>query len=60
MMKKRNAKVMAMMSVMAAGMMMTSAVPVFAAHIEPVGGTRTTQFEKYLVMDAEANSLIFV
>lgn len=55
-MKKRNAKVMAMMSVMAAGMMMTSAVPVLAARSPvSVGGTVTTQFDKYLVMDAEAN-----
>lgn len=54
-MKKRNAKAMAMMSVMAAGMMMASTVPVFANRPTPVGGTRTTQFEKYLVMDAEAN-----
>lgn len=55
MMKKRNAKVMAMMSVMAAGMMMTSAVPVLANGPAPIGGTLTTQFDKYLVMDAEAN-----
>lgn len=53
-MKKRNAKTMAMMGVMAAGMVMASAAPV-SAYSGTVGGTFTTQFDKYLVMDAEAN-----
>lgn len=52
MMKKRNAKTMAMMGVMAAGMVMASAAPVSA---ETVDASFTTQFDKYLVMDAEAN-----
>lgn len=52
MMKKRNAKTMAMMGVMAAGMVMASAAPVSA---EMVDASFTTQFDKYLVMDAEAN-----
>ena len=52
MMKKRNAKTMAMMGVMAAGMVMASAAPVSA---ETVDAGFTTQFDKYLVMDAEAN-----
>lgn len=52
MMKKRNAKTMAMMGVMAAGMVMASAAPVSA---ETVNANFTTHFDKYLVMDAEAN-----
>lgn len=47
MMKKRNAKTMAMMGVMAAGMVMASAAPVSALEVRS-----TTQFDKYLVMDA--------
>lgn len=52
MMKKRNAKTMAMTGVMAAGMVMASAAPVSA---ETVNANFTTHFDKYLVMDAEAN-----
>lgn len=52
MMKKRNAKTMAMMGVMAAGMVMASAAPVSA---QTEIAKSTTQFDKYLVMDAEAN-----
>lgn len=52
-----NKAVRALSGVMAAGVLMAGSLPVCAANIygDTVGGTLETSFDKYLVMDKEAN-----